>query len=107
MAATATRVLATGPGFFAAMQIPLLAGREFDERDRLGSPPVAIVNEAWAKVNLDGRNPIGQHIVSLWRARKPIELEIIGIAKNARYDDLSGPFPAVVYMAFEQNLGIP
>jgi macrolide transport system ATP-binding/permease protein len=106
MAATTTRVLATGPGFFAAMQIPLVAGREFDARDRLGSPPVAIVNQAWAKVNLDVRNPIGEHIVSLWRGRR-VEMEIIGIAKNARYDDLTGPFPAVVYMPFEQNLGIP
>src|SRR5262249_52647879 len=40
---TATRVLATGPGFFSTMRIPLLAGREFDERDHRGAPPVAIV----------------------------------------------------------------
>ncbi len=53
MAPAATRVLATGPGFFTTMQIPLLAGREFDDRDRLGSPPVAIVNEAWVKVNIE------------------------------------------------------
>jgi predicted permease len=107
MAVTITRVLETGPGFFAGMQIPLLAGREFDARDGHGSLPVAIVNQAWAKLNLDGRNAIGQHIVSLWRGNQPVEMEIVGVAKNARYDDLSGPFPAVVYMPFEQNLGIP
>jgi hypothetical protein len=49
------------------MQIPLLAGREFDARDRMASPPVAIVSEAWAKVNLDGRDPIGEHIVGAER----------------------------------------
>uniref|UniRef100_Q01Y62 Permease n=1 Tax=Solibacter usitatus (strain Ellin6076) TaxID=234267 RepID=Q01Y62_SOLUE len=107
MAPTITRVLETGPGFFAAMQIPLLAGREFDARDQQGSLPVAIVNQAWAKLHLEGGDAIGQHIVSLWRGRKPVEMEIVGVAKNARYDDLTGPFPAVVYMPFEQNLGIP
>jgi predicted permease len=105
---TATHVLATGPGFFATMQIPLLAGREFDERDRLGSSPVAIVNEAWVKANFEGRNPIGQHIVSFWpRLMKPQEMEIIGVARNVRYDDLAGNFPAIVYMPFEQNLNVP
>ena len=107
IADTATHVLATGPGFFTTMQIPLLAGREFDEPDRLGSPPVAIVNEEWVKTNLEGRNPMGQRVVSLWPGTKPLEMEIIGVAKNARYDDLTGNFPAIVYMPFEQNLNVP
>jgi predicted permease len=107
MAATSTRVLEAGPGFFAAMQISILAGREFDARDQQGSLPVAIVNQAWARLHLGGRNPIGHRIVSFWRPRQPVEMEIVGVAKNARYDDLTGPFPAVVYMPFEQNLGIP
>ncbi|HEY6305231.1 MAG TPA: FtsX-like permease family protein [Candidatus Angelobacter sp.] len=104
---TATHVLATGAGFFKTMQIPLLAGREFDERDRLGSPPVAIVNEAWVKTNLEGRNPMGQSVVSYGPGLRPQEMEIIGVAKNARYDDLAGDFPAIVYMPYEQNLNVP
>jgi macrolide transport system ATP-binding/permease protein len=107
MADTATRVLSAGPGFFTTMHIPLLAGREFDGRDRLGTPPVAIVNEAWAKLNLEGRNPVGQHVVSFGLEKKPQEMEIVGLAKNARYDDLTGQFPPVVYLAFEQNLAVP
>ena len=103
----ATQVLAVGPGFFTTMQTPLLNGREFDERDRLGSPPVAIVNQAWVKANLEDRNPIGQHIVSFGPGLKPQEMEIIGVAKNARYDDLAGKFPATVYMPFAQNLNVP
>ena len=107
MADTATHVLATGPGFFTTMQIPLLAGREFDERDRLGSPPVAMVNEAWVKANLEDRNPPGQRIVSFAPGLKPQEMEIIGVVKNARYDKLTGNFPAIVYMPFKQNLNVP
>jgi predicted permease len=103
-----TRVLATGPGFFKTMQISLLAGREFDERDRLGSPPVAIVNLAWVKRNLEDRNPVGQHIVSYGPDDlKPQEMEIIGVAGNAKYDDIAGEFPVIVYMPFAQNLNVP
>src|SRR5262249_44884353 len=72
-----------------------------------GRRPVAIVNEAWAKVNLDGRNPVGQRVVSFGLRMKPQEMEIIGLAKNTRYDELAGDFPAVVYMPFEQYLGVP
>ena len=104
---TATHVLATGPGFFTTMRISLLAGREFDERDHFGSPPVAIVNQAWVKLNLENRNPVGQHLVSFWPGRKPQDMEIIGVAKNARYDELTGNFPAIVYMPFAQNLNVP
>ncbi len=104
---SATHVLAVGPGFFSTMQIPLLNGREFDERDRLGSTPVAIVNQAWVKTNLEDRNPIGQHIVSFGPGLKPQEMEIIAVAGNARYDDLAGDFPATVYMPFAQNLNVP
>jgi len=43
------------------MQIPLLLGREIDERDRLNSPMVAVVNQAFAKRSFGDRNPLGQH----------------------------------------------
>ena len=104
---TATRVLGTGPGFFSTTHIPLQAGREFDDRDRVGSPPVAIVNEAWAKVNFGGENPVGQHVISYGLRMKPQQLLIVGLAKNARYDDLTGEFPAVVYLDVQQNLDVP
>jgi len=106
-ARTSTRVLGTGPGFFSTMHIPLLAGREFDERDRMGAPPVAIVNEAWVKVNLGGGNAVGQRVTSFGLRMKPQEMEIIGLARNARYDDLTGDFPAIVYLPSEQNQDVP
>ncbi|HEY1950433.1 MAG TPA: ABC transporter permease [Bryobacteraceae bacterium] len=106
-ARTATRVLGVGPGFFSTMRIPLRVGREFDERDRMGASPVVIVNEAWAKVNLEGGNPIGQRVTSFGLRTKPQQMEIVGLARNARYDDLTGDFPAIVYMPFEQNLDVP
>lgn len=104
---TATRVLGTGPGFFSTMRIPLSAGREFDERDRMGALAVAIVNEAWAKANLVDGNPVGQRVTSLRTGMKPRDMEIVGLARNARYDDLTGDFPAVVYLPVLQNPDVP
>ena len=104
---TATRVLAASAGFFATMQVPVIAGRGFDGRDRLGAAPAAIVNEAWAKVNLGGRNPVGQQVVSYGPGVKTQQMEIIGLVKNTRYDDITGAFPPIVYLPFEQNLAYP
>lgn len=103
----ATRVLGVAPGFFSTMRIPLLAGRAFDARDRMGAPPVAIVNETWVKVNLAGGNPVGQSVISFRPQMKPQQMEIVGLARNARYDDLTGAFPAVVYLPIDQNLDVP
>jgi macrolide transport system ATP-binding/permease protein len=102
----ATRVLAAGPGFFTTLKIPLLAGRELDDRDRLRATPVAIVNEAWVKLNLDGRNPVGQRVVSYGQDGKPQEMEIVGLVKNARYDELTGAFPPVVYLPLYQSSAV-
>jgi ABC-type antimicrobial peptide transport system permease subunit len=68
---------------------------------------VAIVNQAWVKANMEGVNPVGQRIVGFAPHRKPQEMEIVGVAKNARYDRLTGDFPAVVYMPFVQDLNVP
>ena len=57
-----TSILTIGPGFFPTMQIPMLLGREIDERDRAGSPLVAVVNEAFARRGFGDRNPLGQHL---------------------------------------------
>ncbi|MGH9647745.1 MAG: ADOP family duplicated permease [Bryobacteraceae bacterium] len=105
--ALGTHVLTVGPEFFTTMEIPLVAGREFDERDRVASPPVAIVNEAWAKVNLGNKHALGRTIVLEPGGKKPLQMEVIGVAKNTRYGDLKGEYPPVVYMAFLQNLYSP
>lgn len=102
-----THVLQADSHFFSTMKIPIIAGREFDERDRAGSAPVAIVNEAWVKVNMAGRNPVGDRVVSFGMDNKPVEMEVVGVAKNAMYDRIAENFPATVYLPLGQNLGVP
>ena len=49
-----------GPGYLRTMGTPLLAGRDFNDRDVVGAPTVAIVNEAMAKTFFGGANPVGK-----------------------------------------------
>ena len=55
-------VLWLGPGYFRTLGIPLLAGREFDESDDLGTPKVAIVNETFARKFGLGREAVGKFL---------------------------------------------
>ena len=105
-----THVLQADAHFFTTMKIPLIAGRGFDERDRALPAPVAIVNEAWVKANLAGENAhnaVGGRVVSFGTDDKPVEMEVIGVAKNALYNRIEENFPATVYLPLDQNLGVP
>ncbi len=102
-----THTLQVDAHFFSSMKIALIAGRAFDERDRAGSPPVAIVNEAWVKANLAGRGAVGERVVSYGLGDRPVQMEVIGVAKNALYNRIEENFPVTVYLPLGQNLGAP
>ena len=90
-----------GHGFFATMQIRLLAGREFSENDTASAPEVAIVNDAYAQKFFPGTNPIGQRLsVTFDGARH--DLEIVGLAKNVNSTSLRRVPPPTVYVAYAQ-----
>ena len=98
----------TTPDFFQTMQIPVVLGRAFDDRDQPGSPPVAVVSEAYVKRYFPDRNPLGQHIVV--GRRPPLEdrdVEIVGVARNVRYGDLKGEFRDIAYLPFNQGSYFP
>jgi predicted permease len=74
--------------YFRTMGIPMLAGREFDARDHMGSPNVAIVNREAAKMLFGDEDPLGKHLRIAWD--DPLsEAEIVGIAENIRHDGLN------------------
>lgn len=75
------RVMAAGPRFFTTMQIPVLAGREIDERDQPGSRPVAVISERLARTYFENENPVGRRITLLEEKR---DLEIVGVSANLR-----------------------
>jgi len=94
-------VLPVGPSFFTTMQIPMLLGREIEERDQPGTPVVAVVNELFAKGAFGNDNPLGKHI-SLF-GRPPRDLEIVGVSKTARYAELKSDNQPIVYIAYNQG----
>ena len=79
------RVMSAGPRFLTTMQIPILAGREIDERDGPGSTPVAIISERLARTYFGNENPVGQRITLPKENR---DLVIVGVSGDVRYGGL-------------------
>jgi len=89
-------------GFFAAMGIPLIKGREFTARDSLTGPHVAVINEALARKHFPNENPIGRRIgfdrdTSRW-------YEIVGIAGNIKHRGLDARDRPELYVPYRQPL---
>ncbi len=87
-----------GPRYFRTMLVPLVHGRDFDERDHEGAPGVVIINEAMARRYWPRGDALGRHITLAkdW-------LEIVGIAKDVKNRSLSeGPQP-FLYMPLLQD----
>jgi len=86
------------PGYFRAMGISLLRGRDFDEHDRPDSTQVAIVSQAFAKQYLSGQDPIGQRFH--WGDRALFT--IIGVAADVHIAALDTDPPPMVYNSMFQ-----
>jgi putative ABC transport system permease protein len=95
------------PSYFSTLELPIVSGRGFTARDRRGSVPVCIVNEAFVRGHLQGRNPIGVKVtlqpVSLATA-KPVEREIVGVARQVRGRPDETADLLQVYVPLAQNL---
>jgi predicted permease len=85
VAVKGARVLSAGPRFLTTMQIPILAGREIDDRDQPGSTPVAVISERLARTYFGNENPVGRRITFVDEKR---DLEIVGVSANLRYGGL-------------------
>jgi putative ABC transport system permease protein len=88
-------------GYFAAMGIPMIAGRTFDDRDRAAAPPVAIVNATLARKYWSGEDPIGKRLRFDDDPKTPWTT-VVGLAADTRQLGLKEPPPAIVYVPFEQ-----
>ena len=91
-----------GPGYFATLGVPLLAGRDFTRADGLTAPKVAIVNEAFAKKFDLGRNPIGKRIGNDG-ANGPLTIEIVGLMRDAKYSQVKGAIPPLFFQPYRQD----
>jgi predicted permease len=91
-----------GAGYFRTLGIPILQGRDFDERDQRTSQPVAILNHAFARKLFGDESPIG-HRIGYEAAPRDADYLIVGETADARFDDLRSPPPAVAYFSIDQR----
>jgi predicted permease len=86
-----------GPGYFSTLGIPVTAGREFDDRDRNGGAPVAIVSRSIADRYFPGGDPIGHRI-----GDREFTAEIVGVVGDVRPYTLRDAPVAMVYFPIRQ-----
>ncbi|HEX9943253.1 MAG TPA: ABC transporter permease [Thermoanaerobaculia bacterium] len=89
--------------YFKAMDIPLIEGRLFEPRDAKGSTPVAIVNQALAKLFYPGQSPIGRRIRPPGDDPLPPWLTIIGVVKDVKQGGLDQKTGTEVYFLHDQS----
>jgi predicted permease len=89
------------PRYFAALDIPLVAGRDFSDEDDATRPGVAIVNETLAKRYWPGLDPLGRK-VHVFGGRR--ELTVVGVAKDGKYRFLSEQPKPFIYFAYQQGV---
>jgi predicted permease len=94
---------AVGPGYFSALGIPLLRGREITRQDTGASTPVCVINQAMAKEYFVDRDPLGKHIKDLFPG-STAQFEIVGVAQDARDHSLRGQIPSRFYVPVAQGL---
>jgi predicted permease len=89
------------PNYFATYETPLLAGRDFRDTD-VDQPRRVIVNQALARQYFAGRDPIGRHV---WLEHERDPYEIVGVAGDAKYQDIRAAAPPTVYVFAPMSRG--
>lgn len=93
------------PSYFKTLGTPILAGRDIEAADAKGRPVVAVVNEAFARKFMGGQNPVGRTftIEQFGTDRKDAQVEIIGLAGNAKYRALREEDQPTTYVPIAQH----
>jgi putative ABC transport system permease protein len=101
---------AIGPGYFTAAGIPLLAGRSFNDFDRVGTAPVTIVSERTASRLWPGQTPVGKRLSLTWRVNgtgnsvdQRVTLEVVGVVGDVRFNSLGEPPGMDLYVSERQT----
>jgi predicted permease len=92
------------PGYFETMGTPILAGRDFNEQDNASSPEVAIVSRQFQEKFLNGASPLGKQFrIPSGPGEEKHILEIVGVVKDSKYQDLEAPIEPIVFFAQKQD----
>src|SRR5829696_4175878 len=89
------------PGYFKTMQIPIIEGRDFDDRDQPKTKSVIIVNQRMAEMLWPGESAVGKRIFIGTDSREPNE--VVGVVKTGRYRNLAEDPKPYFYYAMTQR----
>jgi putative ABC transport system permease protein len=93
-----------GPDYFHTMGTAFVAGRDFDERDSVKSPRVAIVNEQFAKAFFNGQSPVGRAFRMEGGAGRPDDVyQIVGLVRNTKYYELREDSKPIAFLPSAQD----
>jgi len=92
---------AVGPGFFRTLRVPLVTGRDFSAADGRGAPRVAIVNQGFARKFGLGADAVGKRMAT--GSGGELDIEIVGLARDAKYSDVKGETPPQFFVANRQD----
>ena len=97
-----TKIHTVRENFLPAMEIPLLLGRNLSAQDDARAQRVAVVNQTFVRTHFPNTNPIGQRFG--YAPDKPAEIEIIGVARDAKYTSQRDEIEPTVYQSWRQSL---
>jgi predicted permease len=94
-----------GPGYFSALGIPLIGGREFTDADTVNSAPVALVNQTFAKKFGLGNDAVGK--LMGWAPgqgyRSKLDTTIVGVVEDAKYSEVKQTVPPQFFVPYRQD----
>ena len=97
---TRSIIISLGPDYFKTMGVPLIAGREFTDKDKTGTGKIAVVNESLARILFGSVNPIGRRI---WVGGENTDREIVGMVKDMKSLSLRNPDGPSLYLPVSQE----
>jgi predicted permease len=93
--------VAASPGYFDTLEMRLLEGRTFTDRDDAKAPKVVVINEMAVRKYFPDQRPIGQHFGSSLETAN--QLEVIGVLRDAKYDSVREAAPPTMYVPYMQT----
>jgi predicted permease len=90
------------PDYFRTMNIPMLTGRDFRMSDGRDAPKVCIVNEKFAKRYFKDGNALGRHIGMGGNPGTKLDIEIVGVVRDTKYESMRDEIPVEVYQPYHQ-----
>jgi len=91
------------PGFFKTLKIPILLGRDFNDRDVAGAPKVGIVNQKFVNRYFGGADPLGRHIGMGIDPGTKTDIQIVGVVGDTKYESMRDEIPYELYIPNDQK----